>query len=209
MAAKKPTSIATDHTEKWKKASETARKTATWAKTMTKVVISQNNREPPFWHVVNFLGAGKSEPTGVVDLVAIRKNHGEHRLPLKRGDLLQIVLIQVKGGDAGMPTSEDRERLRLVGKTYGAKDIVLSEWKKGSKAVFSRLVDDAWVKVEPAEIFPPPANARKRAAKASDIKKARATFLPKSGGTSPKSRSLAAKKAWVTRKAAQSSGAKH
>ena len=45
------------------------------AKTMTKVVISQNNGQAPFWHVINFLGPGKCEPRGIVDLLAIRKNH--------------------------------------------------------------------------------------------------------------------------------------
>lgn len=35
--------------------------TASWARTMTKVIISRNNKKPPFWHVINFLGkAGRN-----------------------------------------------------------------------------------------------------------------------------------------------------
>ena len=196
MAAKKPVPIDANHAEKWKKASEQASKTAAWAKTMTKVVISQNNRTAPFWHVVNFLGPGKCEPTGVVDLMAIRKNHGKHTLPLKRGDLLEIILIQVKGGSARMPTPQDRERLRLIGKSYSAKAIVLSEWKKGSKAVFSRLVDDAWKKVDPAVIFALPKKTGKKAANAGDTKKTGVAST-----ASPTVQSNAATKAWITRRA--------
>lgn len=101
-----------------------------------------------------------------------------------------------------MPTSEDRERLRLVGKAYGAKAIVLSEWKKGSKAIFSRLVGDAWVKVEPDEIFSP----SKKAEKTSDSQEARQSRFSISLDdvvitASPKLQSIAAKKAWITRRA--------
>ena len=49
--------------------------TASWARTMTKVIISRNNKKPPFWHVINFLGEGRQESKGIIDLLAIRKDH--------------------------------------------------------------------------------------------------------------------------------------
>jgi hypothetical protein len=52
------------------------------------------------------------ESRDVVDLVAIRKDHGRPIAGTKRGDALQIILIQVKGGSAAMPTIEDGKRLR-------------------------------------------------------------------------------------------------
>jgi hypothetical protein len=35
---------------------------------------------------------------------------------IRRGDALQIILIQVKGGAAATPTPEDAKRLRIVAK---------------------------------------------------------------------------------------------
>jgi len=61
---------------------------------MTKVVIAQNSGTGPHWHVVNFLGQGKAEARGIVDLLAIRNSHTESGSPLKRGDLFEVVLIQ-------------------------------------------------------------------------------------------------------------------
>jgi hypothetical protein len=138
----------------WKRAQEQARKTATWARTMTKVVISQNNGEAPFWHVVNFLGPGKCEPRGIVDLLTVRKNQAHVSLPLKRGHLFEMVLIQVEGGSAKRPSAEERVRLRAVGAQYGARTILLSEWRKGFKAVFRRLDGDEWSDaIDPALVF--------------------------------------------------------
>jgi len=174
--------------EKWKLAQEKARRTATWARTMTKVIISQNNSQAPFWHVVNFLGPGKCEPRGIVDLLAVRKNQGEHALPLKRGDCFDMILIQVKGGSAKRPSAEERERLRSVAKIYGAKTILLSEWKKGSKAVLCRLDGDEWSSaIDPAEVFGP----RSKPGKKPRTK-------PEKNG---KVMASAASKAWATRKA--------
>jgi hypothetical protein len=45
-----------------------------------------------------------------VDLLAVRKDHGKPIAETKRGDALQIILIQVKGGSAAMPTTEDGKR---------------------------------------------------------------------------------------------------
>ena len=53
---------------------------------------------------------------GVVDMLAIRKDHGDPPSGAKRGDLFQIILIQVKGGYAAKPTAEDGTRLRIAAK---------------------------------------------------------------------------------------------
>jgi hypothetical protein len=58
---------------------------------------------------------------------------------MKRGDALQIILIQVKGGGTAMPTAEDGIRLRAVAKRHGAKQSLLGIWKKGKAVRFFRL----------------------------------------------------------------------
>ena len=175
---------------KWKHAQELARNTATWAKTMTKVIISQNNKGGSSWHVINFLGPGKAESRGIVDLLAIRKSHKPHNLPLKRGDLFEMILIQVKGRTARRPSAEERERLRVVAATYHAKTILLSEWKKGSRACFFRLDGDEWSKeINPGLVFGQVASLTANVPSISI------------------DRSNAAKKAWVTRRARAKSAA--
>jgi hypothetical protein len=115
--------------------------TAKWAITMTQVAIRRATREKPYprWHFIKFVGEGKSESRGVVDLVAIRKDHGEPKAGLKRGDSLQLVLIQVKGGAAAKPTPEDASRIRIVARRHGACGILLATWKKGNEAQFFTL----------------------------------------------------------------------
>ena len=63
--------------------------------------------------------------------MAIRKNHAKPKSPFKRGDLFEIILIQVKGG-AKHPNKAEIKRLRDVAKYYNARDVVLAEWVKGS-----------------------------------------------------------------------------
>ena len=114
--------------------------TEKWAVTMTKVRIRQAVAHAPFprWHFVSFAGPDGGESRGVVDLIAIRKDHAE-RKGLKRGDTFQIVLIQVKGGYAAKPTAEDGTRLRAVAKLHHAHGILLAQWKKGTAAKFYTL----------------------------------------------------------------------
>lgn len=84
------------------------------------------------WEFVSFRGKGKGEWRGVVDIVAIRRDTSQPRnRKLKRGDLFEIILVQVKGGTARRPTKEDSVRLREVARRYGARAVVLFEWKKG------------------------------------------------------------------------------
>ncbi len=50
------------------------------------------------WQLVAFNGPHGRESRGIVDFIAIRKDHREHgQAPFKRGDLFEIVLVQVKG----------------------------------------------------------------------------------------------------------------
>jgi hypothetical protein len=134
----------------WKKAQEKAARTARWAVTMAKVrirrVVSRTR-----WQLVTFYGKSGGESVGVVDLLAIRKDHREPVGGIRRGDALQIILIQVKGGGAAQPTLEDATRLRIVAKRHGACDVLLATWKKGTEARFFRLrrpsAREAWTEI--------------------------------------------------------------
>jgi hypothetical protein len=122
----------------WRKAQWKAAQTARWAVTMTKVRIRQTLARTR-WQLVTFCGATGGESVGVVDLIAIRKDHGNPIPDTKRGDSLQIILIQVKGGRAAMPTAEDGRRLRAVARHHRARQVLLSAWTKGKAAQFFRL----------------------------------------------------------------------
>jgi hypothetical protein len=74
----------------------------------------------------------------VVDLLAIRKATTEpNRRYLKRGDLFDVILVQVKGGSARSPTRPDCIRLREVAKYYRAQAVVQLHWRRGKSARFS------------------------------------------------------------------------
>jgi hypothetical protein len=135
----------------WKKAQIDAARTARWAVTMTKVRIRSVVARTR-WQLVSFYGAKGGESVGVVDLLAIRKDHRPPRTGMKRGDALQIILIQVKGGGAAMPTAEDGIRLRAVAKRHRAEQSLLGTWKKGKAVQFFRLrpqasAGDDWTEV--------------------------------------------------------------
>src|SRR5438477_9427234 len=113
----------------WKEAQQKAARTARWAVTMAKVRIRRVASRTR-WQLVTFYGKGGGESVGVVDLLAIRKDHGQPIPGIRRGDALQIILIQVKGGSAANPTFDDAARLRRVAKRHGACDVLLATWKK-------------------------------------------------------------------------------
>ena len=124
-------------------------RTAKWATTMTKWRIGFETRgrrltKPGVkparrWQLVGFPGPAGRESAGVVDLMAIRKDHSRNNGKFKRGDLFEIILIQIKGGGARLPTADDIRRLRAVAKRYNARDVVLAEWVKASHQKFYRL----------------------------------------------------------------------
>ena len=121
------------------------------------------------WRFVDFRGSKGEESAGVVDIVAIRKSSKKPNIEgLKELDLFDIILIQVKGGKAARPSSSDVERLKLVGREYKAKAIVLFEWNK-EKGI-SRflkldesiaLPNDQWGQATAAKLFGRPAKSKK------------------------------------------------
>ena len=140
----------------WKEAQQKAARTARWAVTMAKVRIRRVASRTR-WQLVTFCGKSGAESVGVVDMLAVRKDHGQPvggSLPIggiRRGDALQIILIQVKGGTAARPTPEDATRLRAVAKKHDACDVLLATWKKGTEARFFRLrrssAREAWTEI--------------------------------------------------------------
>jgi hypothetical protein len=145
-----------------RKAADTRRKTqnAKKAVTMAKVRIRQAVAESPWphWHLLTFGGRKGGESTGVVDMIAIRKDHRKPYPGTKRGDTFQIILIQVKGGQAAKPTDDDRDRLRRVAKRHGACGILLAIWKKGKSAQFFALFgkdtkSEEWLEMDDLTVF--------------------------------------------------------
>jgi len=130
-----------------------AHKTARWARIMTKWLITYSRRRSAKWNLVEFGGQTGSESRGIVDLVAIRKDHKANHNGLKRGDLFDIVLVQTKGGGAKGPSNSDVGRLLRVAAHHRARVIVLAEWKKGKSPVFYRLTNRTWQQVDPIDIF--------------------------------------------------------
>ena len=105
--------------------SEKALRTARWARIMTKWLISHSSKDGVKWQLVEFAGPSGQESKGIVDLIAIRKNHKERSDGFYRGDLFEIVLIQVKGGRAPFPSKEDIGRLMAVKKYHRADQVIL------------------------------------------------------------------------------------
>lgn len=130
-----------------------AHHTAMWARTMTKWLVTYSRRTGAKWNLVDFGGRAKAEARGVVDLIAIRKDHRHDGPALKRGDLFEIVLIQTKGGSAPRPTAEDVARLSRVAKYHRARAVVLAEWRRAEKLQLFRLNRTRWQAVAPDEIF--------------------------------------------------------
>jgi len=130
-----------------------AQNTSKWARTMTKWLVTYSHRTGAKWNVVDFGGKTNSEARGIVDLVAIRKDHRREVPGLKRGDLFEIVLIQTKGGTAPRPSPEDMTRLSKVAKHHRAKGVLLAEWKKADKLALFWLKDNNWKRVAPADFF--------------------------------------------------------
>ena len=138
-----------------------AARTAKWATTMTKWLVTRTKSRTD-WQLVEFPGPGGAESRGIVDMLAIRKDHRSPPSGPKRGDLFEIVLVQIKGGTARSPSRDDILRLRKVARHYHAKEIVLASWKKGSQptlyALSKRLPadckpSDAWKEVAPEVVF--------------------------------------------------------
>jgi hypothetical protein len=127
-------------------------RTDRWTEIMFRALSARSSTR---WRFVSFRGAGRREWRGIVDMVAIRK---DTRAPasdlLKRGDLFDLILIQLKGGSAKLPSQEELQRLSAVAESYRASDVVLFEWKKGVYSRFSVLTkDQTWRESTARAIF--------------------------------------------------------
>lgn len=132
--------------------SQKAHHTARWARIMTKWLVTYSRGTGARWTIVDF-GGKHAEARGVVDLIAVRKEHRKAGRGLKHGDLFEIVLIQTKGGSAPRPTDDDVARLRLVRRHHRAKAIVLASWRLGKTPELCRLVGAQWKEISAAEVF--------------------------------------------------------
>jgi hypothetical protein len=130
-----------------------AHHTAKWARTMTKWLVTYSRRTGAKWNLVEFGGKTNAEARGIVDLIAIRKDHRHDRPGLKRGDLFEIVLIQTKGGSSPRPTPDDLARLKRVARHHKAKSVILAEWQLAEKLELFKLIGARWQLVSPDEIF--------------------------------------------------------
>ena len=114
---------------------------------------------PLRWRFVSFRGLEGGEWCGVVDIVAIRKDTNKsYDEVLRKGDLFEIILVQLKGGSADMPTDSDIQRLKAVAERYHAKEVALFEWRqkeprRTKTCCFSVLKGDTWSPRTAEEIF--------------------------------------------------------
>ena len=130
-----------------------AQKTARWARIMTKWLITYSRRNGAKWRFVEFGGITGAESYGIVDILAIRKDHKTKKEGIKRGDLFDLVLIQTKGGGARFPSDSDIARLIKAAVHHRAKAVVLAEWKLGTKPNLYQLVGRKWKLSNPVDIF--------------------------------------------------------
>ena len=145
------TKTTSQHTDELSPARKALR-TAKWARIMTKWMISHSSKDGVKWQVVSFNGKAGQESKGIVDMIAIRKNHGVPDAGAHRGDLFEIILIQVKGGSAKFPSPVEIDRLLNVKNHHGADRVVLTEWKQGEK-LCCYLLPDITKAVPASEVF--------------------------------------------------------
>lgn len=150
----------------WNRAQKQASRTAKWATTMAKWGVSHatggrraGTKAVVRWQLVDFPGPNGGESAGIVDALAIRKDHRPGKGGLKRGDRLEIVLLQIKGGSAAWPSSADIKRMRKVAELHGAIDVVLVKWKRKETLEYFRLRSGylasryPWDPVKPEVLF--------------------------------------------------------
>jgi hypothetical protein len=131
---------------------EKAHATGRWAEIIFRALSSRvANR----WRFVSFRGSERGEWRGIVDVLAVRKDTLQPRLSgLKRGDLFDVVLIQVKGGASRVPGLDERRRLRLVALHYRARAVVLFQWRSGVSSRFFTLARNLeWKPTTGAAVF--------------------------------------------------------
>ena len=127
----------------------------------TKLRILQIDRknDAPNSQFVEFRGKVDGESNGIIDLLTIKKNRDKQlnkKHGLDDGDLLDIIHIQVKGGDSNRPKPNDVKRMKIVSKFYHCRETLLSEWNpaKFSEVRFSRLnSQNEWIQIDENKIF--------------------------------------------------------
>ena len=119
---------------------------------MTKWMISHSSKGGTKWQVVSFNGKGGQESKGIVDMIAIRKNHKASAVNQYRGDLFEIILVQVKGGTARFPSKQEIARLLAVKDHHRADKVVLTEWKQSEK-LSCYLLPDTTEAIPASKIF--------------------------------------------------------
>ena len=120
---------------------------------MTKWLVTYARMSGAKWNIVEFGGKSGAESRGIVDLIAIRKNHRQSVPGTKRGDLFEIILIQVKGGSAPRPSAEDVSRLTRVAHHHRAGAVILAEWKRAERLETFKLVRSRWEEIAPHDVF--------------------------------------------------------
>ena len=103
---------------------------------MTKWLFSRLKTKTA-WKLITFTGPSGGESVGIVDILAVRKDHRIGQRGLKRGDLLDIILVQVKGGTACSLCPDDINRLRLV---VGDTEQGRFFWPNGNEVVSRRFI---------------------------------------------------------------------
>ena len=136
----------------WVKAQQKAAATDKWTEIIMRAITKKVAKR---WKFVSFRGSRGGEWCGIVDVLAIRKDTSQPcKERLKRGDLFDIILIQMKGGSANFPTSDEKQRLKAVAKYYKAKKIVLFEWKRKVKTQFYLLdKTNKWKETTISDLF--------------------------------------------------------
>ena len=136
----------------WVAAQQKAAATDKWTEIIMRAIAQKVAKR---WKFVSFRGSRGGEWRGIVDVLAIRKDTSRpNRHRLKRGDLFDVMIIQMKGGCAKLPTLKEKERLKAVANYYRAKKVVLFEWKKGIKTQFYVLnKKKEWKEIAASELF--------------------------------------------------------
>ena len=136
----------------WVAAQQKAAATDKWTEIIMRAITKKVAKR---WKFVSFRGSRGGEWRGIVDVLAIRKDTSKPRREgLNRGDLFDIMLIQMKGGYAQFPTPDEIKRLKTVAKYYRAKNVVLFEWKKGKRTQFYVLNrKNEWKEIKTSDLF--------------------------------------------------------
>ena len=134
-------------------------KLATEATKLKILEIDRKNGRPSS-QFVEFRGKSDGESNGIIDLLSIKKNRDKKmnsKLGLQTVDLLDIIHIQVKGGNSNFPSSDEIERMSIVSKFYHCKATLLSTWNpekfNDSPKFHSLTSDNKWNEVNLEDIL--------------------------------------------------------